>query len=210
MCSVILFLKVQRRLYVVWIKRLEIFSWTLKLVKFLKPLSSVGQSPTKKSLNQAGSPSRPLEDSMSDLCGFCLLFNSISWEFVSIEQVGNFMQSASYENVWFEGNHKGPPVRLYEFATNFFQIVKYLRIVMGLCCIYYHSIITYWSSVVKWCKLTSCNVFCKAQSWHLWTLRRRIWASTLSQWPIQMEFHPVTLSMRKVRDEGVNISFIYL
>lgn len=43
----------------------------------------------------------------------------------------------------------------------------------------------------------------------MWTLRRRIWASTQSRWPIQMEFHPVTLSMRKVRDEGVNISFIY-
>lgn len=47
----ILFSKVQRRLYVVWMRRPETFSCPLRLVRYLSTPSSFGQSPTKKSAN---------------------------------------------------------------------------------------------------------------------------------------------------------------
>lgn len=134
---VILFFKVQRRLCVVLMKRLETFSWTLKLVMSLRPRSSHGQSPTKKSLNPAGSPSRPLEDSMSDLCGFCHLFNPVSWEFKSTIEVG---YSVWIHTIWFVGktspprstpkyNPKGSVNRLHKnvqmrFIQNCTQFIK--------------------------------------------------------------------------------------
>lgn len=57
--------KVQRRLYVVWMRRLEIFSCPLRLVRHLSTPTLFGQSPTKKSLN----PRESLPQ-MSEECEF--------------------------------------------------------------------------------------------------------------------------------------------
>lgn len=59
---VLTFSKVQRRLYVVWMRRLEMFSCPLKLVRHLSSPSLFGQSPTKKSQNPRESPPLPSEE----------------------------------------------------------------------------------------------------------------------------------------------------